>query len=35
MGHPAWLALKADKQYKDTATKIQNIVLKPSKGSQL
>jgi NIPSNAP len=34
-GHPDWLALKADKQYKDTATKIQNIVLKPSKGSQL
>ena len=33
--HPDWLALKADKQYKDTATKIQNIVLKPSKGSQL
>ncbi|MEI6646792.1 MAG: NIPSNAP family protein [bacterium] len=35
MGHPSWLALKADKQYKDTATKIQNFVLKPSKGSQL
>lgn len=35
MGHPDWLALKADKQYKDTATKIQNIILKPSKGSQL
>ena len=35
MGHPDWLALKADKQYKDTATKIQNFVLKPSKGSQL
>jgi len=35
MTHPDWLALKADKQYKDTATKIQNFVLKPSKGSQL
>jgi hypothetical protein len=35
MAHPDWLALKADKQYKDTATKIQNFVLKPSKGSQL
>jgi len=35
MSHPDWLALKADKQYKDTATKIQNIILKPSKGSQL
>ena len=35
MNHPDWLTLKADKQYKDTATKIQNIVLKPSKGSQL
>lgn len=33
--HPEWLKLKADPQYKDTATKIQNIVLKPSKGSQL
>jgi hypothetical protein len=33
--HPDWLKLRADPQYKDTATKIQNIVLKPSKGSQL
>ncbi len=33
--HPAWLKLKADTQYKDTANKITNIVLRPSKGSQL
>ncbi len=33
--HPEWHKLKADPQYKDTATKVQNIVLKPSKGSQL
>lgn len=33
--HPEWHKLKADTQYKDTATKIQNIFLKPSKGSQL
>lgn len=33
--HPEWLKLKADPQYKDTANKIQNIMLKPSKGSQL
>ena len=33
--HPDWLALKADPQYKDTANKITNIVLRPSKGSQL
>ena len=33
--HPGWLKLKADPQYKDTANKITNIVLRPSKGSQL
>jgi len=33
--HPDWLSLKADPQYKDTANKITNIVLRPSKGSQL
>ena len=33
--HPEWLKLKADPQYKDTANKITNIVLRPSKGSQL
>lgn len=33
--HPEWLALKADPQYKDTANKITNIVLRPSAGSQL
>lgn len=33
--HPEWHKLKADSQYKDTATKIQNIVLKPSRSSQL
>lgn len=33
--HPDWLKLKADPQYKDTANKITNIVLRPSKGSQL
>lgn len=33
--HPDWQKLKADPQYKDTANKITNIVLKPSKGSQL
>lgn len=33
--HPAWLKLKADPQYKDTANKITNIVLRPSKRSQL
>ena len=32
--HPDWLKLKADPQYKDTANKIMNIVLRPSKGSQ-
>ncbi|MDD4019192.1 MAG: NIPSNAP family protein [Kiritimatiellae bacterium] len=33
--HPGWLKLKADPRYKDTANKITNIVLRPSKGSQL
>jgi hypothetical protein len=33
--HPDWLRLKADLQYKDTANKITNIVLRPSEGSQL
>lgn len=33
--HPEWLKLKADPQYKDTANKITNIVLRPSKASQL
>ena len=33
--HPEWLKLKADPQYKDTANKITNIMLRPSKGSQL
>ena len=35
LAHPDWQKLKADNQYKDTANKITNIVLKPSKGSQL
>jgi hypothetical protein len=30
-----WKTLKADPQYKDTANKITNIILKPSKNSQL
>jgi len=30
-----WKTLKADPQYKDTANKITNIILKPSKHSQL
>lgn len=34
-GHPDWLKLKGDPQYKDTANKITNIVLRPSKASQL
>lgn len=34
-GHPDWLKLKADPQYRNTANKITNIVLRPSKGSQL
>lgn len=34
-GHPDWLKLKADPEYKDTANKITNIVLRPSKASQL
>lgn len=33
--HPDWLKLKADPLYKDTANKILNIVLRPSKASQL
>ena len=33
--HPSWNKLKADPQYKDTANKITNILLRPSKGSQL
>jgi len=33
--HPEWLKLKADPRYKDTANKITNILLRPSKGSQL
>jgi hypothetical protein len=33
--HPDWNKLKADPQYKDTANKITNIMLRPSKGSQL
>ena len=32
--HPGWLKLKADPQYRDTANKITNIVLVPSKASQ-
>lgn len=32
--HPEWLKLKADPQYRDTANKITNIVLTPSKASQ-
>ncbi|MDD2601105.1 MAG: NIPSNAP family protein [Kiritimatiellae bacterium] len=35
IAHPEWHKLKGDSQYKDTANKIQNIVLKPSRGSQL
>ena len=35
MDHPDWKALKGDSQYKDTANKILNVVLRPSKGSQL
>ncbi|MCL2104348.1 MAG: NIPSNAP family protein [Kiritimatiellaeota bacterium] len=35
MEHPDWIKLKADTQYKDTANKIVNVVLRPSKGSQL
>jgi len=33
--HPEWKKMKADTQYKDTANKIKNIMLRPSKGSQL
>ena len=33
--HPDWLKLKAEEQYKDTANKIMNIVMRPTKGSQL
>jgi hypothetical protein len=33
--HPDWLRLRADPLYKDTANKITNIMLRPSKGSQL
>ena len=33
--HPEWVKMKADTQYKDTANKIKNIMLRPSKGSQL
>jgi hypothetical protein len=33
--HPGWLKLKADPQYRDTANKIANILLRPSPGSQL
>ncbi|MCL1921153.1 MAG: NIPSNAP family protein [Kiritimatiellaeota bacterium] len=32
---PEWAAMKADTQYKDTANKILNVNLRPSKGSQL
>lgn len=32
---PDWAKLKGDTQYKDTANKITNIALRPSKGSQL
>jgi hypothetical protein len=35
MSHPEWLKLKSDPQYKNTANKIVNIVLRPSKASQL
>ena len=35
VNHPDWKKLKADPQYKDTANKITNILLRPSKGSQL
>jgi hypothetical protein len=33
--HPDWIRLKAEQQYKDTANKITNVMLRPSKGSQL
>ena len=33
--HPDWIKLKSDPLYKDTANKITNVVLCPSKGSQL
>lgn len=32
---PEWIKLKADPRYKDTANKITNILMRPSKGSQL
>ncbi len=35
LAHPDWQKLKADPQYKDTANKITNIMLRPSKGSQI
>ncbi len=35
VNHPDWKKLKVDPQYKDTANKITNILLRPSKGSQL
>jgi len=35
VNHPDWEKLKVDPQYKDTANKITNILLRPSKGSQL
>jgi len=35
IGSPEWDKMKSDPQYKDTANKIININLRPSKGSQL
>ncbi len=35
ISHPAWLKLKVDPLYKDTANKILNIDLRPSNGSVL
>ena len=33
--HPKWQEMRVDPQYKDTATEIDNVVLKPSPGSQI
>jgi hypothetical protein len=35
INHPKWKEISSDPQYKDTANKITNILLKPSNGSQI
>jgi len=35
LAHPKWIEMKNDPQYKDTVSAITNIMLRPTKGSQI